>query len=1189
MTDRVGQHLGNYRLLRLLGHGGFADVYLGEHLYLQSLAALKLLHTRLSEEETARFLTEARTLARLSHPHIVRVLDFALHEDFPFLVMDYAPGGSLRQRHPDGSRLQLATIVNYVSQVASALQYAHDQHLIHRDVKPENLLLGAREEVLLADFGLVVLSPASSAGSTQAMEPSLAGTTPYLAPEQLQGHPRPASDQYALGVVVYEWLCGSRPFNGPPLQLAIQQLSTPPASLREQVLDLPPAVEEVVLRALAKEPGQRFARVQDFASALQQAAQHVAYPVVPPASAADGSPAARVAFGPPAALVLGQGVLTPGAGAAPQAEREEQETPADMPSPASLWKVPTTLTPLVGRAQDVAAICALLSRPEVRLLTLLGTGGIGKTRLAIQVANEMRNAFADGVCFIPLAKISDPTLVIPAVAQELGIQEKRERSIFEQVQVWLREKQFLLLLDNFEQVVAAAPFIEELYASCPLLKVIVTSRAVLHVQGEQELPVPPLALPDLRKGPEDWVLSPSAAVTLFVQRAQSTLPTFQLTQANAPVIAEICVRLDGLPLAIELAAARIKLLPPHSLLARLSQRLQVLGSGARTLPERQQTLRNTLKWSYNLLHTGEQRIFRRLSVFVGGCELSAAEAVCADAGDQETDVLNTVASLMDKSLVQQVEQEGEEPRLALLETVREYSLECLHESGETELMQRAHAGYYLALAERVEPHLRGGGEQLKWLTTLNREQENLRAALRWFVESEETELSLRLSGALWWYWYMRGNYNEARHWLEAALVLPKTGRQTAARAQVLAGAGIMTGSLGDLGKAQTFLKESIALYQELGDMRGYAHALQFLAWIPKNQRDYGMARSLIEQGLERCRELGDTWNVGLGLNDLAWVMWVQGDGVAARKLWEECIALCKEIGEKWALPRTLYSLALMVLNQGDYAQAMTLFQEAVAIAREMGDMAMLPVLLANLAEIVRRHDEVQAINLVREGLMLAGEMGDQDTISYFHYLMGDIARSQGNAVQATEHYRESLSLAQKLAMAKATVGRCLLGLARIARTEGRFQEAARLFAAAEKWLNLNVDMHPLERTDYERDMADIHAQLGEKAFAAACAEGHSMTPEQALAARGLAAVPEEVSRLPQAPTIKTPPTYPAGLTAREMEVLRLVAQGLTDAQVAEQLVISPRTVNFHLTSIYSKLGVSSRSAATRYAIEQHLV
>ena len=804
-------------------------------------------------------------------------------------------------------------------------------------------------------------------------------------------------------------------------------------------------------------------------------------------------------------------VSASGSSAGPQ---KPQHTAWDIPRPEPMWKMPTTLTPLIGREQLVNDICILLSRPEIRLLTLLGTGGIGKSRVAIQVANALRHAFADGVCFVPLAKISDPTLVIPAIAQELGIQEQPERSDFEQVQVWLREKQFLLLLDNFEQVVTAAPLIEELYALCPLLKVVVTSRTVLHVQGEQEFPVPPLALPDLRRLSEDWVLSPSTAVTLFVQRAQSTLPTFQLTQTNVHAIIEICVRLDGLPLAIELAAARIKLLPPHALLARLSQRLQVLGSGAHTLPERQQTLRNTLKWSYDLLSAWEQRIFRRLSVFVGGCGLSAAGAVCIDAGDQETDVLNTVASLMDKSLVRHGEQEGEEPRLTLLETVREYGLECLHESGETELLQRAHAEYYLALAERVEPHLRGGGEQLKWLTTLNQEQENLRAALRWFVASEETELALRLCGALWWYWFMRGYYHEALHWLEAVLALPMTGRQTAARAQALAAAGFIHVALGHLEKAQAFLEESIARYKELGDRRGSAHALQFLASVYEAQGDYTMARSLIEQGVNDCRELGDKWNVGLGLNDLAKVMWGQGDGAAARTLWEECIALCQEIGEKWALPRTLGSLALMLLTEGDYAQATPLFQESVVIAREMCDLTTLSSLLAILAEIVRRHDDVQATRLIREGLTIAREMGDQEAISYFHYLIGDIARRQGNARQATEHYRESLSLAQKLSWAKETVGKCLLGLARIARTQGRFQEGARLFAAAEQRLNLNVDMHPLERTEYERDLADIRAQLGEKAFTAAWAEGHTMTLEQALAMQESAILSQSLTSEP---------------------------------------------------------------------------
>src|SRR5260221_3715512 len=500
MADRVGQQLGNYRLLRLLGHGGFADVYLGEHVYLQSQVALKLLHSRLSEEEAARFVTEARTLARLSHPHIVRVLDFAVHEGLPFLVMAYAPGGSLRMRHPAGTRLPLATIVSYVSQVASALQYAHEQHLMHRDVKPENLLLGAREEVVLADFGLAMLAPTSSR-STQAMEPPLNGTTAYLAPEQLQGKPQPASDQYALGVVVYEWLCGRRPFGGSSVKIAMQQLSTPPASLREQVPELPPAVEEVVLRALAKEPRQRFACVQDFATALQQAAQHAASPVVAPGAAAEVPPPVRTAAGPPAALAQeqanAQAVTTPGAVAAPQVEREEQETPADTEPPAPLWHVPSSLTPLVGREQDVAAACALLARPEVRLVTLLGAGGIGKTRLAMQVAMQVRERYVDGVCFVALAPISDPGLVISSIAHELGLQEGGAQPLVEAVQAWLRDKQFLLLLDNFEQIVSAAPLLAELLVACPRLTIVVTSREVLHLRAEHLFPVPPLALPDL--------------------------------------------------------------------------------------------------------------------------------------------------------------------------------------------------------------------------------------------------------------------------------------------------------------------------------------------------------------------------------------------------------------------------------------------------------------------------------------------------------------------------------------------------------------------------------------------------------------------------------------------------------------------------------------------------------------------
>ncbi len=420
MADRSGQQLGNYRLLRLLGRGGFAEVYLGQHIYLNSQAALKVLQIALNDEDIEHFAKEARTLASLTHPHIIRVLDYAVENGTPFLVMEYAANGTLRQRHPHGTRLPVETIISYVRQVASALQYAHDQRLIHRDIKPENMLLGSNGEVLLSDFGLAMLTLHSIDQSTQEIEPSLAGTTPYLAPEQLQGKPQQASDQYALGIVVYEWLCGKRPFNGSPIEVAMQNLTTPPPPLHEQVAGISPSIEEVVMRALAKEPQQRFASVQDFATALERAYQYTLLP--------------QSSFALSTASEALQAILRPG----------------------PMWKVPITFTPLIGRDKEIADICELLKDPGVRLVTLLGTGGIGKTRLSYQIAREMQPYFADGVCLVPMATVNEPDLVVPTIAQVLGIQEIGAQPVLEQVKVALRDRHFLLLLDNFEQVGRAA-------------------------------------------------------------------------------------------------------------------------------------------------------------------------------------------------------------------------------------------------------------------------------------------------------------------------------------------------------------------------------------------------------------------------------------------------------------------------------------------------------------------------------------------------------------------------------------------------------------------------------------------------------------------------------------------------------------------------------------------------------------
>ncbi len=694
MVDRVEQQLGNYRLIHLLGRGSFSDVYLGKHIHLNTQAAIKVLRGQLANHDMERFLTEARTIARLQHPHIIRVLDFGIEGTLPFLVMDYAPGSTLRQRYPKGTLLPLGTVVTYVTQLAEALQYAHQEQLIHRDIKPENMLLGRHNEVLLSDFGIAIMIQSSR---QQAQD--TAGTIAYMAPEQLRGKPQPASDQYALGVVVYEWVCGDRPFYGTSNEVYSQHLVAPPVPLREKVPTIPRAVEYVVLQALAKDPKKRFTNVLAFAMALEEAVK------------TESSGRTLFVF----------------ASDSPEEHPAEAEQRSDQLN-VRFHNLPGPLTPLIGREQEIQAVCTLLRRPEVRFVTLTGTGGVGKTRLSLQVGTDLLNDFPNGVCFVPLAPISDPDLVIPTIAQALGIKEAGERPLMDLLQAYVQDKR-LLLLDNFEQVAAAAARLSDLLAVCPRLKMLVTSRAVLHIRAEHEFPVPPLALPDLAHLPGSDTLAQYAAVTLFLERAQAARPDFQVTLANIRTIAEICVRLDGLPLAIELAAARIKLLPPQALLTRLEHRLQVLTRGARDAPVRQQTLRNTLAWSYDLLDIQEQRLFRRLSVFVRGYTLEAVEGLHTALGEMPADVLDGVASLIDKSLLRQVGQEGEEPHLVMLATIREYGLEVLTSSGEMASTRQAHAHYYLSLVEDAEVEI-GGPQQAAWLDRLEREHDNLRAALQ---------------------------------------------------------------------------------------------------------------------------------------------------------------------------------------------------------------------------------------------------------------------------------------------------------------------------------------------------------------------------------------------------------------------------------------------------------------------------
>jgi predicted ATPase/DNA-binding CsgD family transcriptional regulator len=897
--------------------------------------------------------------------------------------------------------------------------------------------------------------------------------------------------------------------------------------------------------------------------------------------------------------VPGQGAGTrPPTEASSQARTHQRRaTAAQEPHEAALSKpwlarFPVPLTALIGREQEVRAICGLLAQPEVRLLTLTGTGGVGKTRLALEVAGVLRADFTGGVCFVPLAPVSDPARVMATIAQCLGLWEVATLPPEEQVQAALRERHLLLLLDNFEQVVQVAPQLASLLASCPRLRLLVTSRAALHLSGEHEFPVSPLAVPDLTQQLSPEMLTQQTAVRLFVLRTQAIQPAFHVTPANARAIAEICVHLDGLPLAIELAAARSKLLPPQALLKRISHRLEVLTGGAQDLPTRQQTLRNTLQWSYDLLTEPEQHLFRWLSIFVGGCTLEAAEAVCQVGGDQATSVLEGIASLLDKSLVQQTEREGGEPRLVMLETLREFGLECLERQGELEAARQAHARYYLALVEQAAPHL-FGPEQFLWLDHLEQNLDNLRAILQAATTggAEERELALRLGAALPIFWVGRGHLREGRSFLERLLA----GAEAIAapvRLKALSALGMIQWGQNDMHGLEPVASEALALAREQGDQRYVPRAMIHRgAALMQERRDYAQAQACLEEALASARVLGDRSLLIYASSHLGRLAWYQGDAPRAIAWYEESLSQCRASGEKLLMSLALVGLARAELSQGHATRARILLEESLTLYRALGNTWWIAVVLNLLGQLTFQQGELsQAEAFLTDSAQLASQAGDQRNVALSRLLLAGLATQRGEYAAARQWYEEGLSTALEFGYT-SLIASGLKGLGCVAAALGLPTWAALLWGTAEPLRESRSVAIP--QALYDRMVALVRSQLGEPAFEGARGKGRIMTAAQVLASPE--AFAPQVQKPAQAASGSAPippaghPSYPAGLTAREMEVLRLVAQGLSDAQVAEQLVISPRTVNWHLTSIYSKLGVSSRGAATRYALEHSLV
>src|SRR5579859_1542294 len=716
--------------------------------------------------------------------------------------------------------------------------------------------------------------------------------------------------------------------------------------------------------------------------------------------------------------------------------------PADFPPLRTLdsrpHNLPRQTTALIGREHAVADVVALLRQPAVALVTLTGPGGTGKTRLGLQVAAELLEDFADGAWFVELAPISDSALVASAIATTLGVRETVGKSLNESLKDHLLDKRLLLVLDNFEQVTAAAPLVSELLAAAPGLKVLATSRIVLHLRGEKEYAVPPLALPDPRQLPSLERLAQYEAVRLFIERAQDVKPEFAVTNANAPAVAGICARLDGLPLAIELAAARSKLLTPEAILARLENRLDLLTGGARDLPARQQTLRGAIAWSYDLLAPGEQQLFRRLGVFVGGCTLAAAEAVCNPDGALDLDVFEGLAALVDKSLLRQQEQPNGELRFGMLETIREYGLEQLAAGGELEPLRRAHAAYYLVLAE----HAAQDADTFQETTSFNRlerEHDNLRAVLAW-AGGAEPELALRLAAALGLFWHHRSYFREGQQWLATALA--RTSAPTSAQAQALLAVGALTWARGDYAAGRRHLEASVACWRALRDAVGLAAALTWLGMVVWEQGEYPLAHTLTAESVQHYRQAGESEGLALALRSLGFIAQSQGDYPQARTLLRESVEIYHTTenigGWAWAL----LALGETLQAQGEYEQAAGCMEESLQVFQEDGDRFRRAWVLHNLGQVRRAQgDYARAEARLAAALALFREQEVPWGIAWSLNQLGELARCRQEYTQAQAYSVEALAQCRAQGNRRGMAG-CLQNLALVALEQGTYAEAA---------------------------------------------------------------------------------------------------------------------------------------------------
>ena len=1099
---------GRYQLQSHLGQGATGDVYLAWDTQLERSVALKFLRSSTSTDSSgpARFLAEARAAAKLDHRHVATVHDVGEDEhQRAFIAMSYYPGETLRDRIAHGA-LPPADALRIASQIASALDAAHATGIVHRDVKPANVLFDADGAVRLADFGAAKLMT----GSVSKKDDITIGTIAYMSPEQARGEPIDhRADLWALGVVLYEMLAGVRPFMA--------------------------ADPETLLRALANdEPAPP---LPDDAHATLATRELLANLLESDATRRPKS--AAVVSSTLGDLVRADEIAT--------GARASASGNSTLPSP---------VTSFVGREREIELARDLLR--QTRLLTFTGPGGTGKTRLALQVAPGMRDEYVDGIWFVPLAEISDPALVPSMLAQTMGLRDLGGGISRDRVLTALQERRVLIVLDNFEHVIQAATFVSELLAACPGVSVLVTSRVALGAQGEQELPVPPLTTPSST----DPDAGNTEAVRLFLQRARAIRPDFTPNDDGLLAVAEICRRLDGLPLALELAAARAKLLSPRAMLARLERSFDLLqAGGSYDRPARHSTMRNVIDWSYVLLTDAERSLFNRLSVFAGGVSIEAAEAMYsatyATRGESQSPfaILDLLGSLCNKSLLRQEEQSDGEPRFLMLETVREFALDRLRAAdGEAEA-RRAHSVYYLSLAERAATQLRGPA-QAEWLDRLEREYANCRVAVETALGEARSKshdglvTAARLAIALHRLWLTRGPLLEGLEYLHRVIATADdvtlydpshNALDIRLRAGLLSSAGQLANVRSVFPAAHDLFSRSLALYREAGDDAGVATTLNNLAWSAWIIGDMSAGERMATAAMALHEKSGNVLGATLSLNTLGWIAMERGQYPRAETYFANAVSSHQQRGDRRAAAFTVGWIGLLAGRRGDFTRAMELHQRAIDMLEPVADHGYLVLSLVRLA--AARHaigepgDHASAIEaeylptlreqggrlwpiaytltelgamlrdqgrleharqILDEALDARRQTGGLHGVAEARLLLGTVLHAQGDGVVAREEFARALTTARDFGAIPVAVD-CIETIAILAIAPDRPELATTLLAAASHGRDmLGARRPPRHDAAYERSRMSLSSIMGDDVFARAWEAGGATSVDDAI-------------------------------------------------------------------------------------------